>query len=124
GAVVGQWDAGRVTGQDLAVELHRRDAPAHAVRVLDRDLVGRRSALKVYLVASPAARDAWIDDEGRPPKAESQDRFDAGLVHPAGRAGVPGPPATTHVRRLGVDVRRHHIRFDLVAVNAGASAGV
>src|SRR5688500_19374557 len=76
------------------------------------------------LVARPGARDAGIDPEPGAAQAEAQDPLDAGLVHPTRRPRVPGPAAAADVGRLGVDVGGHDVRLDLVAMDAGAGAGV
>ena len=52
--------------------------------------------------------------------AEPEDALDAGTVHPAGRAGVPGPAAAADMLRRGVDVGRHDVGLDLVARDAPA----
>ena len=38
-------------------------------------------------------------------------------VEPCRRTGVPGPSTATGVRGLAVDIRRKHVRFDLVALD-------
>src|SRR4051812_25061769 len=80
------------------IDLDRRDAPARAGRVLDLDVVRRRPVSDGKAVSGPAPRDAGIENERATPEVQPQDRLDAGLVHPAGRAGVPGPSAATDVR--------------------------
>ena len=59
-----------------------------------------------------------------PRELEAEDPLDPGLVHPTAGARVPGPPTAAGVRRLGVDVGRHDVRLDLVAVEAGGGARV
>ena len=44
--------------------------------------------------------------------------LEADAVHPARRAGVPGPAAAADVRRVRVDVRRDHVGLGLVALDA------
>ena len=64
------------------------------------------------LEAGPRPRDAGIERRASRPQAEAEDPLEARAVHPAGRAGVPGPAAAPDVRRLGVDVgaRRRRAR--------------
>ena len=45
---------------------------------------------------------------------QAEQRLDEQLVHPAGRAGVPGPAAAADVRRRRVDVAGDDVRLDLV----------
>ena len=60
----------------------------------------------------------------RAAQTESEDPLETRPIHPSGRAGVPGPAAAADVGGLGVDIGAGDVRFDLVAVNAGARAGV
>ena len=46
---------------------------------------------------------------------QAQQGFDGQPVHPARRAGVPGPAAPAGVRRCAVDIRAHDVRLDFVA---------
>src|SRR5438093_466193 len=123
GAVVSERDR-RATRERRAVELDARYPARHAAGVLDRDLVVRRVVAKADFEAAPGARDARVEVKRAAPDAESQDPLDAGAMHPAGGARVPGPAATAHVRWFGVDIGRRHIGLHLVAVDAGARAGV
>ena len=55
---------------------------------------------------------------------ETEDALEAGAIHPAGRSGVPAPPAASGVRRPGVDVAGHHVRLRLVASDVRRRAAV
>src|SRR5436309_14191237 len=122
-AVVGERDR-RTARERRAVELDARYSARHAAGVLDRDLIARRVVAEVNLEATPGARDARVEVKRATPDAEAQDPLDAGAMHPARGARVPGPAATAHVRWFGVDIGRRHIGLHLVAVDAGARAGV
>ncbi len=60
----------------------------------------------------------------RAAQPEAQDPLEARAVHPAGRAGVPGPSPASHVRALGVDVGGGDVGLDLVAVESRARGRV
>src|SRR5436309_14177449 len=121
-AVVGERDR-RTARERRAVELDARYSARHAAGVLDRDLIARRVVAEAELEAGPGARDARVEVKRAAPDAEAQDPLDAGAMHPARGARVPGPAAAAHVRWLGVDVGRHHVRLHLVAADAGRRGG-
>src|SRR5207244_12891391 len=121
-AVVSERDR-RAARKRRAVELDARYPTRHAAGVLDRDLVVGRVVAEADLEAAPGAWDARVEVKRAAPDAEAQDPLDAGAMHPAGGARVPGPAATAHVRRFGVDIGRRHVGLHLVAVDAGARAG-
>src|SRR5437870_1383162 len=122
-AVVSERDR-RAARKRRAVELDARYPTRHTAGVLDRDLVVGRVVAEAELDAARGAADARVEVKRAAPDAEAQDPLDAGAMHPAGGARVPGPAATAHVRWFGVDIGRRHIGLHLVAVDAGARAGV
>src|SRR5439155_16904655 len=83
---------------------------------LDRDLVAGRVVPKRDLEMAPGARNAWIEAEDCPPQAESEQPLEPGSVHPRCGPGIPGPSATAHVGRLGIDVGGRHIGLHLVSM--------
>ena len=103
----------------------RRDAAGDAARVLDRDLVARGVVAEGDLEAA-ATRAGCTGRDGAtaPRRRKPEDPLEPGAVHPARRAGVPGPAAAPDVRRLGVDVGGDDVGLDLVAVDARARARV
>ena len=56
------------------------------------------------------------------PLVQPQQPFDAGAVHPAGCAGIPGPAATPAMRRLGIHIRGQRVRLDHIGVDARPAA--
>ena len=106
------------------VELGGDHATADLPRIADRNLVDRAAVAQRHLEAQPRSRDARVDQQKLPVDPETQDRFDAGSVEPAGRTRVPGPAAPPDMRRHRIDVGSHDIRLDLVAQHAGARGGV
>src|SRR5438876_6620850 len=97
-----------------AVELERRDAPAHAARVLDDDVIPRGPIPERNGEPLPGWRDTRIEHKSCALQPEAEQPFDPGPVEPSGRSRVPSPAATTDVRRLGVYVSRDDVRLDLV----------
>ena len=73
--------------------------------------------------AVPCPGNARCDGEATAPAPESEDRLETEAVHPGRRAGVPGPAASADVRRVRVDIGRHHVGFHLVALDIGRRAG-
>ena len=65
-------------------------------------------------VRRPVGRDAWGDVQLVAFATQAEQRFDDQAIHPAGRAGVPGPAAATDVRRDRIHVRGDDVRLDLV----------
>ncbi len=63
----------------------------------------------------PGLRDAWIDEQRVAASGKSKDALDPGAVHPACGPRVPGPAATSFVRRCRIDIGRDDVRLDLVA---------
>ncbi len=55
---------------------------------------------------------------------QPQDALNAGALHPAGRTGVPGPPASSEMLPQRINIRCHDIRFDLVSIRVGTRTGV
>src|SRR4051794_41530204 len=82
-------------GKRDPVDLDRGEAAARSSRILDVDVVPRRAVSDGKGESRPAPRDAGIENERVTAQLQPQDRLHAGLVHPAGRARVPGPPAAT-----------------------------
>ena len=54
-------------------------------------------------------------------QVHAEDGFEAGAEHPAGGPGVPGPSAPAHVRLHRVDVGRHDVGLDPVALGLQGS---
>src|SRR4030095_10918881 len=124
GPVVDQREALGAELDARAVHLDALDPPGHPSRVLHGDLVARRMVAEAYGEAAPDAGDARLDVEGGAAQPEAEHPLDAGPVHPARRARVPSPAATSDVRRLGIDGGRDDVGFDSIAVEAGARARV
>jgi len=100
------------------------DTPAtHLEGSRRRDHTARAIA-EHQLEAAPRARDTWVDHELR--AAEPKPRIDsspARYIHPADPVYHVHPPRAD-VRRLGIDVRRHDVRLDLVAVDTRWGLGM
>ena len=60
---------------------------------------------------------AGIEEQRRSLQTEPEDPFEAGPVHPSGRAGVPGPSAASDMGRRRIEVGADDVGLDLVAVN-------
>src|SRR5271170_6777711 len=73
---------------------------------------------------SPTLRDAGIDEERRAAQTKSEDPLETRQIHPSSRARVPRPAAAPYMRRLRIYVAAGDVGFYLVAMNAGARAGV
>src|SRR6185503_5416073 len=85
----------------------------------------RRAAIAVdQLESRPIRRQAGRDAQRGPFTPYPQQRFDDQPVHPAGRAGIPGPAAATRVRRDGVDVRGDRVGLHFVDGYGARGAGV
>src|SRR6202049_1084207 len=122
-AVIKQRNPRWPIAQRLAIALGAGDPLADTARIVDQDFVARGAIPEHDLQVRPALRDAWRQEQGRPLHAKSEDPFEAGPVHPAGRAGVPRPTAAPDVRRYRIDIRGDHVGLHLVAVYECARAG-
>src|SRR2546426_1944592 len=112
-AVVEKRDRCGIDGR--AVYRGRHDTSAPARWVGHGDLVAAVEEPPGNPVLGPRGWNARVDDErlATPPKTENA--FDAGAIHPAGRPGVPTPSAASGVWRPSVDVASHHVGFRFVA---------
>src|SRR6185312_1926313 len=95
------------------------DRPTTAAEMPDVDPIDRLAVPVLHIEPRPAR---W--QEGGHPKAmhlepEPEKRFRDQAVHPTRGSGVPGPTAAARVLRVGVDVRRHDVRLDLVPRDRG-----
>ena len=121
-AVVGQRD---LASRDRStVQGEARDAPHDAMGILDDQSVAGRVIAKEDLESRPCPRNARVHVQCLAAQAKPEDGFHSRAIHPAGRSGVPGPTAAARVRPLRVDVAGHHVRLDLVPVEARARARV
>ena len=59
-----------------------------------------------------------------PDRLQAEQRLHRRLIHPSGRAGVPGPAAAADVHRVRVDVGGHDVGLGLVALDAFGVARV
>ena len=99
-AVFCQRDPHLISGQCLAVEFRLGDPTTDAVGVLDHDFVARRGVLKNDFEARPVLGNAGGEEQERSLKTKAKNRFDAGSIHPPGRAGVPRPSAASGMGRF------------------------
>ncbi len=123
-AVVYQRDVRRTVREHLAVQFPADNAAANAGMIFNRHFVPSRLVAKRYFEISPRSGHAGIKPQRSALNADTQNLLYTCPIHPAGRARVPGPAASPHVWRNGVDIRTHHIRFHLVALRGGPRAGV
>src|SRR5665811_1724740 len=100
--IVGEWNASAVVERD-AIELEHSDTLADPAWVLDSDVVLRRAITQCHGEPGPSRGDAWVDRQSGAPHSDAEKPLDPGAIQPALRSGVPGPPATADVRRLGID---------------------
>src|SRR5207247_1930442 len=107
-----------------AVQNRLRDAAAPAPGILDGDLVEALPVAPPHHETIPRSGNARCDREAPAPAPEPQYGLEAEAVHPRRRAGVPGPASSADVRRVRVDVSRHHVRLHLVTLDVGGCAGV
>src|SRR5665213_2685102 len=115
--VVLQRYPGVMCGQRQAIELHSQDTAADAAWVLDPYVVAGGVIVKHYPKARPRFWYAWVEEQGRSLQVESENPLEASAVHPSGRAGVPGPSATSDIGGRGIEVTASDVGLDLVAVN-------
>src|SRR5690606_25730563 len=101
-----QTDAPLVTVERRVVELRLPDAAIGSGRVLDADGVAGFAQGDARFEGRPFAADAGIEEQPVAFAPYAENAFDAGAVHPAGRACVPGPAAAAVMWRDPVDVRR------------------
>lgn len=99
-----------------SIELERANPATDSVRILDSDVVARRTAPVGDFNLAPGSLDAGVHAQLIPTDLKIKNRLKARAIHPARGTRVPRPPATAHVRRHGVNVPRHHIGFDSVRV--------
>src|SRR5713101_5655634 len=99
GPIVVETDPRRVRRQRLAVEFHPGHSAAYATWIFDRDVVARGVVLETHLESLPRLRDARLDDQRFVAQTKSQYPLEARPIHPAGRAGIPGPSAAPDMRR-------------------------
>src|SRR5580700_4936330 len=123
-AIIGQRDQHRVgCWQHLAVEFDARDTAANSVRILDLDDVSGGAVSENDFEVSPSFRDAGIHQQSRAAQTKSKYPLETRPIHPSGGAAIPGPAATSDMRRLGIDVATGNVRFNFVAMDAGSRAG-
>ena len=84
GAVVFEWDGERSRGDLRAIELRRRDASLHTLRVLDHNLVPGRTVAECDLEPGPGLGNAGVKTQNTAFDAKSEDAPDASALHPAG----------------------------------------
>ena len=98
-----------------------------AAGVLDRRCRTARSRAGDAIASKPGHRDwesARVQTQSRSPcTRRPRTELEPGPVHPARSARVPGPAAAPDVRRDRIDIRGHHIGFDLVAMHIRARGG-
>ncbi len=98
--------------------------PPRRFGVLDRDRVAGSFEAPFDGVARPRRRDARVQREGSAPARESEDPLQPDAIHPAGRAGVPGPAAAPAMRWVVVDVPRDGVGLGLVLLDLRGGARV
>src|SRR5208283_82618 len=113
-AVVRQRNPRLISGQTHAVDLGMDDTAAHAARVLDLYVVTGSVVTEHYSEASPCSWYAWLDEQGCSLQTESENPFEAGPVHPSGRAGVPSPSAASDMGGRGIEIGAGDVGLDLV----------
>src|SRR5260370_34868000 len=118
-----QRDPHLASGQRLAVEFRLGDPTADAVGVLDRNFVARRGVSKHDFEARPVLGNAWREEQECSLKTKPKNRFDAGSIHPPGRASVPRPSAASDMRRFRIDIGGLDIMFGLLTMDACPRAG-
>src|SRR5579863_10249494 len=123
-AVIVESDFARPSRYFRAVERCAHDAAAHPVRIHHHDSVARCAISIRDLVSGPCAGDAGLDDEGPAPQTDAHYCLHGGAVHPTGGTRVPGPAAAPDMLGGRVNVGAYDVGLDLVAMDAGASAGV
>src|SRR5436309_1469026 len=69
-----------------------------AVRVFYRNVIDRQAMAVGQLELGPGSRDAGVQRQAVAFEVEPEDRLQTDLIHPACRAGVPGPAAAADVR--------------------------
>src|SRR4030095_1388457 len=115
-AVVGQRNLIDVAWDYGSVDLDRGNPAGGAAWIFHHNLVSGGVIPEFDLEVSPCARDAGIDEQPRAFQAKSENPLNSALVHPAGRAGIPGPSTATDVRRFGINIGCDHVRFYLITV--------
>src|SRR5271154_4309006 len=123
-AVIRQRDQRWISLQQLAIQLDAKNATADSLRIFDCDVVPRRMVSESNFEMLPTLRDAGIDEERRAAQTKSEDPLETRPIHPSSRARVPRPAAAPYMRRLRIYVAAGDVGFYLVAMNAGARAGV
>src|SRR5690242_7548704 len=81
----------------------------------DADIEPARAEVDRCLKAGPYGGKAGLDGDELTLAADTENAFDAGAIHPGGRAGVPGPTAASDMRCDGIDVRSHDVGLHFVA---------
>src|SRR5882672_6585353 len=114
--VVGQGDQ-PLSRKRCSVKNDTGHTAADTLRVLHGDPVEGAAVTVGDLEALPPSGDARIDTERGSSLPEAEHPLQARAVQPARRPGVPRPSPSTHVRRLGIDVRGHDVRLQLVRVD-------
>ena len=120
--VIDDRDRGGIDGH--AVEFGRPHAAASMLRVDDRDVIAGAARPPPDRKCRPHGGNTRSDAERRAGPAQSKQSFDSRLIHPPGRTRVPGPPATTEMHRMCVDVRRNRVRLRSVLLESFWSAHV
>ena len=83
----------------------------------DVDVVHGFAVAVVDLERLPVRRQAGLEMQLVHFQAQAQQGFDDEAVHPAGRAGVPGPAAAAGVGRQGIDVGGDDIGLHFVGLD-------
>src|SRR5579862_5947405 len=101
------------------IQFGMADAGASAKWIGHRNLIHGTPVTKANVVTAPAAGYARLDFQFIAAHVQAKDRLESRPMQPPGRSGVPGPTAARRWRRLGVNVRRHRVRLELVALDIG-----
>src|ERR1700691_1843584 len=99
-AVIRQGYQHRISLERLAADLDAGNTAADSVGILDSDLIARGVVAKDDFEVPPGLRDTRINQQSRAAQTKSQYPFETRPIHPSRRAGVPGPAAASHMRRL------------------------
>ena len=114
-AIVDQRD--RAFGLLDTVHQHHPQLAMFGSALHDADAIHAAAVAIVHRIRRPVGGNAWGDVQLVAFPMQAEQRFDDQAIHPAGRAGVPGPAATADVRR-----HRVHIRSDDVGKVAEAQS--